>query len=469
MQTANLLLDYNLGWANLTSSTTLGEASYSSNLALDAVIPGIPLHLREVLDTKTVEQEIRLVSKRAGRLDWVAGAFLLHQHSDQQDVLYLSTPFVQALAITGLPTNVAPGSAYSNDLETKGNFEAAVFGEANYRLTETLKLTAGVRVTDTNFTDTFTGQGYTAPDIYTALFTGGHTNLALVSQTPAQYGTGDTVKAAPKVSLAWQPTGEMNYYLTVSEGFRRGQPNGVEALNGGKSLVDPKDPTIIPASAAGDSLWNFEAGAKTLWFDGRLRANLAAYYIDWTNMQVPLERASDASIYVGNIGQARSVGVEGEFEARPTRALDAGLNFTLQDARVTSITAQQALISGAVRGSKLSSPGFKMGGFLRYDWSLGRLGGVFARVDAQYLGGFANGFPNLPGVGGPSPTYAIVPAYGDVDLSLGWSKDKVGATLYAENLLDNHSPIFINPANYSFNRYGTLRPRTVGLRLSWKY
>jgi hypothetical protein len=29
--------------------------------------------------------------------------------------------------------------------------------------------------------------------------------------------------------------------------------------------------------------------------------------------------------------------------------------------------------------------------------------------------------------------------------------------------------IFIDAANYSLNRYGTLRPRTIGLRLGWSY
>ena len=143
LKALNLVLDYDLGWANLTSSTTLSDAPDSWNLELFAIIPGVPLHLREVVDTKTVVQEVRLVSKQTGRFDWVAGAYFMRQKTDQQDVLYLTTSFVNALRITGLRTDIAPGSAYSNDLETKDNRELAAFGEANYHLTDTLKLTAG--------------------------------------------------------------------------------------------------------------------------------------------------------------------------------------------------------------------------------------------------------------------------------------------------------------------------------------
>ena len=75
----------------------------------------------------------------------------------------------------------------------------------------------------------------------------------------------------------------------------------------------------------------------------------------------------------------------------------------------------------------------------------------------------------LPGAGVASPTYAKIPAYEKVDLSLAWSRDQLGVVFYVENLLDNDKPIFINPANFSFNRYSTLRPRTGGVRVSWKY
>jgi outer membrane receptor protein involved in Fe transport len=473
LATVNLTLDYDLQFADLTSSTSYATSPTDWNLQLDAIIPGVPLHLREVLDTKTVLQELRLVSKPSDSFDWVAGAFYLDQTTDQQDILYFTTPFINALNIVGLPTNLAPGSAYSNDISTKENAEAAVFGEINYHISDTLKLTAGVRVTDAEFTARTTGEGAAVPDIFTPLFTAilgfGGSTVSLAPATPSESTTNDDLRITPKFVLTWQPTDDQTYYLSASEGFRRGQPNGVAAANGGQSLINPLDPAIIPVSAAGDSLWNYEAGAKLNLFDDRVQANFAAYLIKWADMQIPLVRTSDQVPYAGNIGEAESVGLEGEIVARASDLIDLGFNFQVQNSEVTQISADQALISGALLGSSLASPDLKLGLFGKATWLLGDGSEVVARIDAQHVGSYANGFPSTPGAGTLSPTFATIPSYEKVDASVGWRGDDIGVTLYVDNLLDEDSPIFINPANFSANRYSALRPRTVGVRLSYVY
>lgn len=473
VKTLNLALNYDLKFADLTSSTTLAEAPSDWNLLLEAIIPGVPLHLREVVKTKSFVQEVRLVSKPSDKFDWVIGGFYLRQKTDFSDALYLTTAFVDLLQIRGLPTDVAPGSTYSLNIEDKINSELAAFGEANYHLTDTVKVTAGVRVTDSKFTSKITGEGATAPDFYTALFTAllgyGGSTLTMVPQTPQSFSTGHKIYVTPKFVVTWQPDDDQTYYASVSKGFRRGQPNGIAAANGGRSITLPSDPAIIPDSAAGDGLWNYELGVKLRLFDQRVRANFAAFYIDWTNMQIPLVRSSDQVPYVGNIGKSRSIGLEGEIAATTKNGLDFGVNFQIQNAKVTSLTPEQALISGAVLNAKLASPDFKLGAYLKKTWSIGNNSDLFARFDVQHIGDYANGFPNTPGAGTLSPTYATIPSYQKVDASLGWIKDSIRATLYVENLTDSKKVIFINPANFSYNRYSTLRPRVIGLRLSYSY
>lgn len=472
VKTLNLTLNYNLPFAELTSSTTLADAPSDWNLMLEAIIPGIPLHLREVVDTKSFIQEVRLVSAPSDSLDWVIGGYYLQQKTKQRDAQYVTTAFLQQLQVTGLPTNLAPGSTFSNDVETKDNTELAAFGEANYHLTDTLKLTGGIRVTDSKFTAAITGEGSTAPTFFTALFTSlsgyGGSAVGTVPQTAQMFTTGHKLSVTPKAVLTWLPNDDQTYYASISKGFRRGQPNGTTAGNGGQSLTNPNDPAIIPQSAAGDALWNYEVGVKLRLFDQHVRANFAAYYIQWSNMQVPLVRSSDQFPYVGNIGKARSVGIEGEISAR-TGQLDLGLNFQLQNAKVTALSNDQALIAGAVLGSKLASPDFKIGAFAKQNWTFADGSELYARIDAQHVGAYANGFPNTPGAGTVSPTYDIIPAYEKFDASFGWTKGNVGATLYAENVTDSKKIIFINPASYTFNRFGTLRPRVIGLRVNYRY
>lgn len=467
LKTLNLTVDADLGFANLTSSTTVAQSPNDWTLALPAIVPGIPYHIRSTAETKTVTQEVRLVSNPSERLDWVLGAFYLAQDTDDHTILYFSTPFVSALNITGLPTTLAPGSADSSDIGKRQNRELAAFGEANYSLTDQLKLTLGARVTNQKYTTITTG-GFTAPTSFLAIFTGGNRNIPLVPRPTGAFTTGHVVKVTPKISVTYQPNSDQTYYVTAAKGFRRGQPNGLESLNGGRSVVDPTDPAIVPPFAVGDELWNYEAGLKALWFDNRLRTNLALYYVDWRDMQVPLIRTSDQHPYAGNIGRARSIGVEGELEARLTRNLDLGLNFTFQNAKITSITDEEWLISGANLGSKLSSPARAFSGYAKYTWSLAH-SDVYVRLDAQYVGAYPNAFPNTAGTRQLSPTFASIPAYAKADLSAGWSRDRLGAVLYVENLFDTDDVTFINPANFTANRYKTLRPRTFGVRLSWAY
>jgi iron complex outermembrane recepter protein len=469
LNTIDLVVDYGLGWANLNSSTIFSDASNEIEVELLAIAPPVPFYLDEKQDIGSVVQELRLVSNTSGPFDWVAGAYYLRQEMDYRDVLYFSTPFIDALQITGLPTNLAPGSAATNFDETRINKELAGFGEVGYQFNDTLKLTLGVRVADSIFTTRVNGESFDAPSAFFAIFTGGNQDLPIVPRAEQEFTTGHVVKVTPKISLTWQPSDDHTLYGTASQGYRRGQPNGVVALNGGTSTIDPNDPAVIPVSADGDSLWNYEIGAKSIWLDGRLRTNLAAYYIDWSNMQVPLVRSSDQAPYVGNIGKARSVGFEGEIAARPTDQLELGLNFSINEAKVVEISAEQALISGALKDAKLASPEFKIGGFVKHSWNLGAMDDLYVRLDAQYVGSFPNSFPNKPGTGTPSLVFAEIPSYEKVDFSLGWDHGNVGAVLYVDNLLDTNETIFINPVDISFNRYGTLRPRTIGVRANWKY
>ena len=91
------------------------------------------------------------------------------------------------------------------------------------------------------------------------------------------------------------------------------------------------------------------------------------------------------------------------------------------------------------------------------------------RIDEQYVGAYVNNFPNTAGVATHNAAFAKIPSYENLNASLGWEKGNLKAVVYGENLTNNQSPIFIDAANYSLNRYGTLRPRTFGVRLGWKY
>ena len=88
----------------------------------------------------------------------------------------------------------------------------------------------------------------------------------------------------------------------------------VNAFAGRPSVVNPND-LVIPSGADTDKIQNYELGAKGRWLDGRLTANLAAYVIDWSDIQVQANRVSDSVQFATNIGAARSKGFEFELAA----------------------------------------------------------------------------------------------------------------------------------------------------------
>ena len=470
----NATIEYDLGFADLTSATVFAKSKTGWNLDLDAVLTAVmPFYFQEKIDTDSFVEDIRLVSKKGGKLDWVAGAFYLDQKSDYADSFNVPQSFLAALKITGLSPILTPNADTSMDLRNKKNFEAALYGEVSYHFTDTLTFTTGARASKYEFIDEDKGIGFQTPtlipSIFTSIFGFGGSNIVKVPSVARTNSTGKKSKLIGKFGLEWQPSADQTYYGLASQGFRRSHPNGPSASNGGKSAINPNDPAIIPVMAEADSLWNYELGAKNIWLDGRLRTTLAAYYIDWGPMQVPLVRSSDATPYVGTVGKARSIGLEAEVDALINEHLEGGFNATIQSAEVTELTATESLISGAVVGAKLASPEFKAGAYAKYGWTLADGSDLYARIDAQHVGSYVNTFPNTAGAKIPNAAFAEIPAYQNVNVSVGWAKGNLKAVLYAENLGNNQSPIFIDAANYSLNRYGTLRPRTVGVRLGWKH
>ena len=68
-----------------------------------------------------------------------------------------------------------------------------------------------------------------------------------------------------------------------------------------------------------------------------------------------------------------------------------------------------------------------------------------------------------------SATYGYTDSYNNMNLSLGATFGALTATAYVENLEDDHSITYIHPEAFLSSRFGTMRPRTVGLRISYDF
>ncbi|MFV3076806.1 TonB-dependent receptor [Niveispirillum fermenti] len=458
-QLYNLTLDYDFDWAHLTSSSSYGHQKGHFDVDLSGTFNlAIPYNLFNTGTWKNFVQETRLVSNTGGRLDWTVGAYYLHR--DQfLDARQASTPeFLAARGITGLR---ADGTFMSNVTDAS-SYELAGFGELTYRITDKLSAIGGLRY----------GKYKTKVDVLSgfnsAYFTyalGGFSGpLAVVPTTPVTRENPSAEKGSWKASLSYEPSRDLTLYATVSTGYRTPVYN-VRA--GSVSTLNPND-LVIPSGASSDDLTNYEAGVKGYWLGGKLTANLAAYYIDWKNLQVQANRVSDSVQFATNIGGAVSKGLEAEVTLRPIPRLTLGLNAALNDAKVTKLSPQEAQISGAVKGVRLASPHVQGSFFGSYGYTLFADTPAFTSFQIQHVGSFPVGFPNTPGSAGvPRPTYARTDAYTLFNLQTGATFGDVTMTLYGENLTNRRAVTYVHPEAFVYSRHTITRPLTVGVRLGY--
>lgn len=426
-------------FATLSSITTYQESTTASLGDLgDLFGVGLPvISNSDPWESEFLVQELRLVSNTQSRLEWVAGAFFI----DRETVVdyLLEVPGLDALL-----GGVIGSDAYFASPITTSSQEIAVYGDLTFKLTDALKVNAGLRKFRTE-------ASYSEPNrnvLNFATFT--YVNTSFKNE-------GEDSDYTWRAGLSYDLGDDAMVYGSVSKGFRVGQVNP----NNGPSFVDPSD-IVIPEAYTADSTINYELGAKTSWLDRRLVANLAVYYIDWSDIQIDGQRLSDRRTFITNAGAATSQGVELELSARPTRALTLYTTLTFQDAEVTDVPTN--IIVPAAEGDVL--PGlvdFKFTGGFEYRWDLG-VNQLYVRADGQYIESSPNGLRG----NGTNPDYAINESYENVDAAIGVVTRWGEVALYGENLTNNDAYI-LNQGTASINPINTLRPRTAGLRVNVKF
>ena len=235
-----------------------------------------------LVDHQQFTQEFRLTGKALpdDQLEWATGAFYFHGTSLNRGQINV--------AIDGLNFQQDSPAIDQNE---------AVFLQGTEHVTDKLDLTAGVR-------ETHEDKEYT----YQSFF-------GRAGPYGVEYSHTDW-----KVSLAYKLTSDVLAYATVSTGFRGG---GFDPRPFAVSQIEEFQP---------EKLTEYEVGLKSDWFDHRLRANVAAYYGDYKNIQFNAQKILDGIPDPGifNVGGANISGYEVEISARPVGALtiDASLGYT---------------------------------------------------------------------------------------------------------------------------------------------
>jgi iron complex outermembrane receptor protein len=235
-------------------------------------------------------QELTLTATLSDRLDMIVGGLYLHHH----------TPVEYDLGIPsfGFPNDDSLAARLTQDLTSEAGYT-----QWRYRVTDTIRLTAGVRYTRD------------AKDLYDrSTFNG--------VPTPAN-ASGSWSGTTPRVTVDYEPTRNLTAYATASEGYKAG---GFANNPGGPSAVEEFGPEHVR---------NYEVGAKTKWFDGRLASTVAAFYMRYTDLQQGLFGVAANGIFesVVNASSVPVRGVEWDLSALVTDRLRLATSGTLLNAK----------------------------------------------------------------------------------------------------------------------------------------
>ena len=411
------------------------------------------LFLEQIFEVERTTHEFRISTDPDQRWRGILGVFTDDTETvERGDWNYPATieqGFAPNAPIAGStasnPNTRNPGVAFFNDF-TRGKKELSLFGELAYDITDSLTGTVGVRRYDLELSlrgsSNFANRGVDRDS-------GRNVDQILAGASPADFQ--DTIL---KFNLRWQINDDAMIYGTWSEGYRPGGFN----RNGGASQVAGVPP-FVPDFYESDELTNVEFGWKTSLFDGSLRFNGAAYFIEITDMQVgTLDFSVSNLTFISNAADAETKGLEIDTIWAPTENLRLFANISLNDSQLTRVPPN--IVSLAAEGSPLAlAPELQYVLRGRYEWEVGE-GNAFAQLAYQYTDDTISSI-NLDAAF-PQDSYTTV------DATLGYSRDSWSATLYVDNLTDELATLFISNED-DIVKTTPNRPRTIGLRFSYSY
>ena len=483
---ADLNIEYDFGDVVLTSITSYTDRDVlvvRDATALTASITGGSIGLPEEvysldgpLDDATVAEVITQELRLSGGDDttsWVIGGFY-----SQTEREYDQSLFVNGFeSVSGIPTAGlrAPRDVlFFSDLDYEFD-QFALFGEVTYSVNDRFDITGGVRYYDFDEERT---------QVFDGIFGNDNNGTALVETL------GDTSADgfAPRLIASYQLNDDTQLNAQISKGFRLGGIN--DPLN--VPLCTPQDLITFGGRETWDDeeLWNYEVGVKRTLKNGG-NFNVAAFYMDISDLQATVTAGSCSSRVVFNVPDAVSQGIEFEWAAQINPFFDFAISASYTDSELRStLTSTDAdgnvsIVSGIQDGNRLPTvPELQAAVAANYRFEMkngwfGYLNGTFQHVGSRFtqIGDQAAGFgtvnllafdPN--NIGGPLTANTFnfnpeLPSYDILNLRLGFLKEKWDIAFFVNNVTDEIAFLALDQERGTLARVGYLtnQPRTFGV------
>jgi iron complex outermembrane recepter protein len=435
---ASLLGRLQLDGVTLTSITayeqvdrkTLEDTDASPNNVLTGVYEDKPRQWTE---------ELRAQSSGSGPLTWIAGGFYFHDDlstNSSYDVLRDLRPyFVTPENPTGFdPANNVYFARYPYTQTTES---WALFGQADYRFSDKVTLTAGLR--------------YTEDKIhldYSSYFDESPYFIVPVLDVNESKSFSDL---SGRLALSYKMSEDTLLYASFSTGYNSGGFAGFAAID--PVQLKPFDP---------EHLYAYEVGFKSEMMDRRVRLNASAFYYDYQDLQVfiydlstgiPIQRKLNA-------GSGSIYGMEAELTIKPTAQFDAFLGLSLLSSEYHNFT--DGLGNDYSGNDLVNAPGTAITAGMTYTQPLGSSGALSALVYGSYQSQIYFTPANEKLYGQGSVTL--------LNARLTWTpaSEAFEVALWGKNLTDEEWVNFIAPV-ITMDQLNYSDPRTYGVEFRYHF
>lgn len=273
--------------------------------------------------------ELRFASNGDGPLSWVAGLYTLQEEVDRDQIRER-----QANRAVSRPL-----FDQYNDVQSY-----AAFVNGRWAFSDTFGVTIGARYTidERDFglvvSDTLTPEQRAA----ITLEFGQAPSLSPAAATFSTEQSRTFKRFTPEISADWAVTDDILLFGKVTTGFKSGGFVGLGATQAdAERSFEPE--TVV----------NYEIGAKTQVLDNRLQLNLAAFIMEFEDLQlrdrvllIPGDETS-AVVTIQNAAEAEIRGVEGEFQFRPIAPLQFSGSVAWLDSKITGTAPGSTIIMGS--------------------------------------------------------------------------------------------------------------------------
>jgi iron complex outermembrane receptor protein len=431
---------------NLTFRNIFGYVYAKTILVQDFL--GAPITLISVdaapnpyRDSQFTEEPQLLGKSFDQKLDWIVGAFYLHNH-----FTYLAEQLLYVPPIT---------ASYQDDTQTS----KAVYGQGTYDLSSIdpkLKFTAGARYT----WDNESSQSQTCPNgSFSAAYTD---NPGCSPVLPVPTDRAPNSAFTWNLALDYQFDPNTLFYVSGRRGYRAG------SFNGGAAYAT--HPEYGP-----EYLTDVELGVKSDFTVGGvpIRIDAAGYHDDYSNVQVTQYNGvlPNLLFYTGNEGNARIWGAELEATAHLTKDLQVGGTFDYLNFRYTSF-GPAVMPALAIAQQSTARPPYKYSLNARYTLPVNQdLGLISASATWLWQAKNALELTSASDIGSPG---AYMPAFGVLNVAADWRSmfgKPLDLSLFMSNALNKVYVIggsdLYTLAGYVTVKYGD--PRLFGLRLRYHF